>query len=192
MLRNASTCAVLCAWLAASAAAGAAASSPAPSASPRQATTACANPDLPAAILDGPPAEAPKTPLPLITVAAPKAQLHLAVAADEARRELGLMCVTALRRHAGMIFVFAHDGPYEFWMKRTLIPLDMVWVAADGRVTHVAAHAPSSTMDEPDDKVARRSGSGRYVIELTAGEAALDGLTDGVRLALPALSASAS
>jgi uncharacterized protein len=154
------------------------------------ATTACANPDLPAAILDGPPAASSKAPLATISVAAPATPLVLAVAATEQQRELGLMCVTALRAHAGMIFAFAKDGPYEFWMKRTLIPLDMVWLDAGGRVTAVAANVPASAMDTPDTAVARRSGKGRYVLELNPGEASTDGLAVGVALALPELSAS--
>jgi uncharacterized membrane protein (UPF0127 family) len=100
------------------------------------------------------------------------------------------MCVTKLRPQRGMIFVFAQSGRWDFWMKNTLVPLDMVWLDADGTVTTVAADVPAATRTTPDDAVARRSGNGLYVIELTAGEAAVDHLVVGKRLSLPALHAS--
>ena len=86
---------------------------------------------------------------------------------------------TALGRHTGMIFVFDRDQPVNFWMKNTLIPLDMVFIAADGRVRTVAANVPASTTKTPEDEIARRAGSAKYVLELGAGEASLDGLTPG-------------
>ncbi len=119
------------------------------------------------------------------TVVAPSARLALAIAATEAQRESGLMCVTKLHKHAGMIFVFDRDDTVRFWMKHTLIPLDMVWLDTNGRVTTLASHVPAATLETPDDKVARRSGIGRYVIELNSGEAVKDGIHIGVRLKLP-------
>jgi uncharacterized membrane protein (UPF0127 family) len=153
------------------------------------AATACSSPKLPPAILGGAAPRQSGKSLALIAAQAPAHALSLAVAATEADRELGLMCVTALAPHHGMIFVFASAGVEGFWMKRTLIPLDMVWVASNGRVTAVASNVPASTLDTPDDAVARRSGEGLYVIELPAGEAASDGLRAGERIALPALHA---
>jgi uncharacterized membrane protein (UPF0127 family) len=78
-----------------------------------------------------------------------------------------------------MIFVFDKDSKQEFWMKNTLIALDMVWVRASGTVDTVAANVPKSTRTTPDDAVARRAGTGKYVIELAAGEAAADGIVVG-------------
>jgi uncharacterized membrane protein (UPF0127 family) len=98
------------------------------------------------------------------------------------------MCVTRLLPQHGMIFVFDRSAPQEFWMKNTLVPLDMVWVAADGTVTNVAAAVPASTRETPDDRVARRGGTGRFVIELPSREATVDGIVTGARLKLPPLS----
>lgn len=132
-------------------------------------------------------AQAPCSPQPVrgapVDVIAPQATLHLRVADDPATREYGLMCVLALAVHTGMIFVFpGGDLPQEFWMKNTLIPLDMVWVRADGRVTTVAADVPATTVDTPDEAIPRRSGVGTFVIELAAGEAARDGIKAGAKL----------
>jgi uncharacterized membrane protein (UPF0127 family) len=156
-------------------------------ASGRTATTDCANDRLPPSILNGSPARSAAPALGTIDVSAPKAPLHLALALDDQTRELGLMCVTRLHAHAGMLFAFARDDTWEFWMKRTLVPLDMVWLDASGRVTGVAANVPASTVTTPDAAVARRSGHGRYVVELPAGEAKPDGLLLGTKLVLPPL-----
>jgi uncharacterized membrane protein (UPF0127 family) len=150
---------------------------------------ACANPALPQIIVQdsggiarrGIPSERPDA-LRVISLGAPSAPLKLAVAGDETSREFGLMCVVRLQRHVGMLFVFDKDSKQEFWMKNTLIPLDMVWVRADGTVDTVAPNVPKSTRETPDDVVARRGGFGKYVIELGAGEAAADGITVGSTL----------
>jgi uncharacterized protein len=120
--------------------------------------------------------------LPVIAVHAPYAALTLQVAKTEGQRETGLMSVTDLPQHTGMVFVFDADLPVEFWMKDTLVPLDMVFVAADGTVRSVAAKVPVVPEDSPDDAIPRRSGTAKYVIELPAGEAAKDGITPGVHL----------
>ena len=122
-----------------------------------------------------------------ISVQAPKATLHLEVADISAEREYGLMNRTSLAPHAGMIFVFAQDALLGFWMKNTLIPLDMVFVRGDGTISSIAANVPASTTQTPDASVARRIGRGKFVIELAAGEAARDGLRPRLRLELPDL-----
>jgi uncharacterized membrane protein (UPF0127 family) len=144
----------------------------------------CANAAIPLQILDGPAARTTLVTLPMIDVAAPAGTLHLAVAADYQTRELGLMCVTRLKPQNGMIFKFEQSADWDFWMKNTLIPLDMIWVEADGTVTNVAANVPASKINTPDEKIARRHGHGLYVIELSTGEAALDGLIVGTKLTL--------
>jgi uncharacterized membrane protein (UPF0127 family) len=126
-----------------------------------------------------------------LDVETPQATLHLAVAATEAQRERGLMGVPFLPVRQGMLFVFADatDQSRYFWMKNTITSLDMVFVKGDGTVTSIAARVPATAPGTPDDKVARRDGVGRYVIELGAGEAARDGLAPGVELRIPALPA---
>lgn len=120
--------------------------------------------------------------LPLIDVHAPKATLSLQVANTEDERERGLMSVTNLAAHTGMVFVFDEDQPVEFWMKDTLVPLDMIFVAPDGTVRSVAANVPVVSLSTPDDRIPRRSGNAKYVLELPAGEAAQDGINAGTKL----------
>jgi len=120
--------------------------------------------------------------LPQMTLHAPKAALTLQIAKTEEQRELGLMSVTKLPRHTGMVFVFDRDSEVEFWMKNTLIPLDMIWVSAGGIVRTVAQDVPVVSTATPDDQIPRRDGKGAFVIELPAFEAVQDGIVPGVRL----------
>jgi len=136
-----------------------------------QAQTACPTP------------EATANPVP-VAIVAPKATLEVRVADTFATRDYGLMCVTALPPRTGMIFVFTSDHVEPFWMKNTLIPLDMVFVRAGGRVDSVAANVPSTTPATADADIPRREGRGMYVIELAAGEAAKDGIVRGAKLDL--------
>ena len=118
-----------------------------------------------------------------VRVRAPNETLELRIADTVSRREYGLMCVRSLPPHTGMIFVFNDGDNYrDFWMKNTLIPLDMVWVSKNGRVNDVRANVPSTNVSTPDDKIPHRSGTGTYVIELGAGEAARAGIKPGTML----------
>ena len=129
--------------------------------------------------------------LPTIAVAAPLAALTLQVARTPAQQELGLMWVTALAPHTGMLFVFSADGPQSFWMRNTLIPLDMVFIGADGRVRKVFADVPVAAPALADDRIPLETASGHYVMELPAGEAAADGIVSGTLLRFGALTGDA-
>jgi uncharacterized protein len=117
-----------------------------------------------------------------LIVHAPHAVLRLEIASNEVDRERGLMFRTSLPAHTGMLFVFDTDAPVAFWMKNTLLPLDMVFVAADGRVRSVASNVPIASAGIPNADIPRRYGVAKYVIELPAKEAARDGIMPGTRL----------
>ena len=96
------------------------------------------------------------------------------VAHTEAERARGLMNRPSLAPDAGMLFVFEQAGPHAFWMKNTLIPLDMIFVGEDGRVTGVVARAV------PGDLTARSAGGpSRYVVEVNGGWAEAHGVSPG-------------
>ncbi|HXH28380.1 MAG TPA: DUF192 domain-containing protein, partial [Candidatus Polarisedimenticolia bacterium] len=85
----------------------------------------------------------------------------------------------------GMIFVFPGAGLHVFWMKNTLVPLDMIWMDDDFVVVHVQAMAPPCKSDPcPTYGPLRKA---RYVLELKGGSAAREGLKigDRLRIALP-------
>ena len=79
----------------------------------------------------------------------------------------GLQFRTELAPDAGMLFIFSHDGRYAFWMKDTLIPLDMIWLDRDMKVVHMKENVPPCTHD-PCPSYSPESPA-RYVLELNAG-----------------------
>ncbi|MDQ2991242.1 MAG: DUF192 domain-containing protein [Candidatus Eremiobacteraeota bacterium] len=117
--------------------------------------------------------------LPTLLAFAPRAILTLQIARTENQREIGLMNVTLLAEHTGMLFVFPADGPVAFWMKDTLIPLDMVFVASDGTVRSIARRMPIVPSTMPDENIPLERGDAKYVIELSSGEAEQDGIVVG-------------
>ncbi len=120
--------------------------------------------------------------LAMVAIAAPRAHLRVQVARTEAQRERGLMGVRYLPAHTGMLFVFDTDAPIEFWMKDTLVPLDMIFIGKDGIVRTVFANVPVVPADTADDRIPRRDGFAKFVLELPANEAARDGLTTGTKI----------
>lgn len=78
------------------------------------------------------------------------------------------MFVKNLPENEGMIFVFDQDEEQVFWMKNTLIDLDMVFIDSHKTITSVAAEVPHSYTYTPDNEVAYAVGYGQYVLELAA------------------------
>lgn len=104
------------------------------------------------------------------------------VADTPAKQEKGLMFVTDLPENRGMLFVFDNEQDLLFWMKNTLIDLDMVFIGADKKVTSVAQQVPHSYTYTPDYEVATAAGTGQYVLELRAQTAAQHGVVPGAAL----------
>ena len=102
------------------------------------------------------------------------------VAADDETRTQGLMYRDQLRPGTGMLFFFATTGDYPFWMKNTLIPLDIIWIDEGQKVAAVATDVPPCKADPcpsyPPNAPAR------YVLELAAGMAARHKVTAGSTL----------
>lgn len=69
-------------------------------------------------------------------------ELCLMVADTDAGRRQGLASRDSLGAYDGMLFVFDRRGPYRFWMKDTTIPLDLVPIAADGKLEAPIAMDP--------------------------------------------------
>jgi hypothetical protein len=99
------------------------------------------------------------------------------IAADPDLRAQGLMYRDQLRPATGMLFFFPTDGDYGFWMKNTMIPLDMIWLDSARKVVHIKTNVPPCRIEQcPSYEPGVTS---RYVLELAAGEAAKHGLKVG-------------
>lgn len=97
-------------------------------------------------------------------------------------REVGLMCVTRMPRAYGMLFVFPQDMYLNFWMKNTLVPLDILWIGPDKKITEIHEKLHESTVDTPDEKIVTAGGRGQFVLELASGEASRRRLKVGDQL----------
>lgn len=89
----------------------------------------------------------------------------------------GLMHRRTLAPDAGMLFPFDPPRPASFWMRNTLIPLDMIFIRADGTIARVAANAVplSETPVAVEEPVTA-------VLEIAGGRAAQLGIRDGDRV----------
>jgi len=92
------------------------------------------------------------------------ARLWAEVAEDEAARSQGLMYRRQMPEDEGMLFVFEYPQPLSFWMRNTLIPLEIAFVAGDGRILNILEMKP---LDEGPRY--NSSGPALYAIEANAG-----------------------
>jgi hypothetical protein len=102
------------------------------------------------------------------------------IAADMKSQERGLMFRREMDPDAGMIFVFEAPQLVSFWMKNTFIPLDLMFVRADGTIASIAASAaPLSETSIPSSEPVRA------VIEINGGRAQALGIAPGDRVHAP-------
>lgn len=99
------------------------------------------------------------------TIGGPKV-FNVEFAATEQQREVGLMFRKSLAPDAGMLFDYQAPQPVAMWMKNTLIPLDMLFIGADSRVSRIAERAVPHSLTTIES-----GGPVRGVLELNAGTA---------------------
>jgi len=108
---------------------------------------------------------------------------HLVVAEIADTPELeqrGYMFRTEVRPGEGMLFLFPAPDIHLFWMKNTLVPLDIIWMDDAKTVVHIQADTPPCKADPCPSYGPMRKAS--TVLEVRAGTAAAEGLKVGDRL----------
>ena len=107
----------------------------------------------------------------------------LEVVATPQSRAKGLMNREKLGENSGMLFVFDGTSIYPFWMKNTLIPLDMIWLNSNKQIVHIKenAQACSSTIGAICNSIVPLKPA-LYVIELNAGDVQKLGLKIGDKI----------
>ncbi|MEZ5911887.1 MAG: DUF192 domain-containing protein [Paracoccaceae bacterium] len=111
-----------------------------------------------------------------------QARFSVEIADDAVERGRGLMFRESMPAMAGMLFVYERPQRASFWMKNTLIPLDMIFFDETGTVTRVHDHAV------PGDLTPIDGGEGvALVLELNAGMAARLKIAPGSQLRHPAV-----
>lgn len=101
---------------------------------------------------------------------------HVEVARSEAQQQRGLMHRTSLPADGGMLFPFTYPRRATFWMKNTLIPLDIIFIRTDGTIARIANATPLSL-----DLVDAGEAVGA-VLEIRGGGAAAAGIKAGDRV----------
>jgi uncharacterized membrane protein (UPF0127 family) len=105
-------------------------------------------------------------------------RLELALTPEDQAQ--GLMYRESLPERTGMLFVFPDYAPHGFWMKNTMIPLDMIWMDESGRVVYISANTPPCRADPCPTY--GPEGPARMVLEIAGGMAAREKITVGSTL----------
>ncbi len=126
---------------------------------------------------NGPAAQAPGARVVVETASGARHAVRVELARTDAERARGLMWRERLAPDAGMLFLFDESAPHGFWMKNTLIPLDMIFIGEDGRIVGIVESAT------PGSTALREVGApNRYVLEVNGGWSAARGVRTGDRV----------
>jgi len=126
------------------------------------------------AVLERSPAGLEQTPLSIVTAAGKTHRFTVEVARTPGQQEQGLMNREAIAPDRGMIFPYDPPVAASFWMKNTLIPLDIIFIRANGTIARIEANTVPLSLDpvpagEPVGAV----------LELAGGRAAELGIAPG-------------
>ena len=125
------------------------------------------------------PSEQPKV---LINAPAGTVEVRVEIADTSAERETGLMYRDSLPKDEGMLFIFDEEDVVGFWMKNTLIPLDIIFINSDWQIVNIH-HSAQPCIADPyesyfsDEPV-------RYVLEVNAGYAEKHNISEGAPIRL--------
>lgn len=112
--------------------------------------------------------EKPKIEKPKSEVCYKDRCFQIEVARTDAEHERGLMSRESLPADHGMLFVFSSSSRYSFWMKNTLIPLDIIWLDENGKVVYIKESAQPCKVSACESFVP--DNAAKYVLELNAGK----------------------
>ena len=105
------------------------------------------------------------------------AKIDIEIAETEAKREQGLMYRNSMEENQGMLFIFEKDEYQSFWMKNTVIPLDMIFVNSHFKIVTIRKNA------HPFDLSSYSSTApAKYVIEVNAGFCDKYGIKEGDKI----------
>ncbi|MBI2867884.1 MAG: DUF192 domain-containing protein [Chloroflexi bacterium] len=136
-----------------------------------------------------PPTTATARPSPTANPKAPTAIINgyafrLEVAETGAEHARGLMDRPSLPLDEAMLFVFGKEDTYAFWMKNTLIALDILWLGSDGRIVDIQTMYPEPGKPDQELRIYVPAAKARYAIEMNAGLAERYGFKSGMQVEL--------
>jgi len=80
----------------------------------------------------------------------------------------GLMFRQQLDKNRGMLFIFSKEDIYPFWMKNTLIPLDMIWINTENKIVFIEENAEPCLSNQECDRINPKV-KAKYVLEINSG-----------------------
>ncbi len=128
----------------------------------------------------GPQPELPKQRLEIVTKDGQRHVFNVELAATPEQQTTGLMFRTRVPPDGGMLFDWGTPRQSEMWMKNTLVPLDMVFIAADGTIDSIAENTVPRSL-----RVVASHGEVLATLELAGGTTARLGITVGDRVLAP-------
>jgi len=105
-------------------------------------------------------------------------EVELAITPEERNR--GLMSEESLGQNRGMLFIFQEEGRYTFWMKNTLIPLDIIWINSNNEVVFISENTQPCKEDSCPLIIPNKEA--KYVLEINGGISKEIGLGVGDRV----------
>ncbi len=115
----------------------------------------------------------------IIFLTEPEISFRCEVADTYSERNQGLMYREELEPDRGMLFVFEEPRVVSFWMKNTLIPLDIIFMDANGTVLNVAEADPQPGVSDNDLIRYTSDGQAKYVLEINQGLSAANDIGPG-------------
>jgi uncharacterized membrane protein (UPF0127 family) len=120
----------------------------------------------------------------IVTTEAGPQKFQVEIADDPRERSRGLMFRREMARDHGMLFDFGAEEPASFWMENTYLPLDMIFIRADGTIESVAERTTPLSR-----RGVRSKGPVRYVLEINGGLSDELGIRPGDKVSGPAVEA---
>ena len=121
-----------------------------------------------------------RSTLTIETAAGGRYRFDVELAETPAQQAQGLMFREKMAADAGMLFVYDRPQPASFWMKNTLIPLDMIFIGADGRVVNIHERAVPHSLDAIPS-----AGPVKAILEINGGMSSRLGIRPGDRVVHP-------
>jgi len=109
-------------------------------------------------------------------------RFQVEIAATDQQRSMGLMFREEMAYDHGMLFLFDTEGQRYFWMKNTPLPLDIIYLGADGEIVSIAADTKPFSLETIPS-----GGPAKFVLEVNAGIAAALAIAPGDKAESPSL-----
>lgn len=129
----------------------------------------------------------PNSNLPIFKLKIKNSDYQIEIASTPSQQSAGLSNRSKLCPNCGMIFPFSKPGVLPFWMKDTLIPLDMIWINSDSQIVDIQTASPQPNVNLTQLKIYQNQKTAQYVLELNAGDSAKLNLKVGDKIDLSSL-----